>query len=143
MKISLKKKKLKSGKISLYLEYYKGSYKDNDGKEKHNREFEYLKLYLEPNPMTASKKLDNIETLKLAENIRTLREADYIKGKFGMQDDKKTKTNIFELFDELIKKKVNTTCDSNANTYFSTRRIMIEYFHSSTIFSDLTFIRVK
>ncbi len=30
MKISLKQKKLKSNKISLYLEYYKGSYKDEN-----------------------------------------------------------------------------------------------------------------
>lgn len=143
MKISLRKKKLKSGKISLYLEYYKGSYKDENGKEKHNREFEYLKLYLEGDPKTSREKSENEETLKLAENIRVLREADYIKGKFGMQDDKKTKTNIFELFDKLIKKKINTTCDSNANTYVSTRRIMSEYFHVSTIFADLTFQNIQ
>ncbi|MRJ11324.1 site-specific integrase [Ornithobacterium rhinotracheale] len=139
MKITLKKKKLKTGKISLYLEYYKGSYRDEQGKEKHNREFEYLKLYLLDKPKNQAEKKQNEETLKLAEKIRVLKEAEYIKGVFGMHDSKKTKINIFEVFDELLKNKANTTCDSNATTYISTRRLMSEYFHSSTVFSDLTF----
>jgi len=46
MKISLKKKKLKTGKHSLFIEYYKGTIIDKNGKTKHNREFEYLKKYL-------------------------------------------------------------------------------------------------
>ena len=52
MKIHLRKKKLKSGKISLYLEYYKGNSKTPDGKRKILRDFEYLDLYLFPNPET-------------------------------------------------------------------------------------------
>lgn len=62
MKISLKQKKLKSGKNSLYLEYYKGSYKDENGKESHNREFEYLSKeigYLIQNPKNADEKRKN------------------------------------------------------------------------------------
>ncbi len=43
MKIELKQKKGKSGKISLFLEIYKGSYIDDEGKRKHIREYEYLK----------------------------------------------------------------------------------------------------
>ncbi|MCX2679336.1 hypothetical protein OOZ15_05220 [Galbibacter sp. EGI 63066] len=37
MRISLKKKKLKSGKYSLYLEYYKGLYIDPNGTKKQNQ----------------------------------------------------------------------------------------------------------
>lgn len=40
MKISLKRKKLKSGKLSLYLEHYKGSFISLEGVKKHNRDFE-------------------------------------------------------------------------------------------------------
>ena len=59
LKISLKQKKLNSGKISLYLEYYKGSKIDDNGKEIHNREFEYLGKeigYLLSNPLNAIEK---------------------------------------------------------------------------------------
>ncbi len=62
MKISLKKKKLVSGRYSLYLEYYKGYSIDENGKQTHNRNFEYLKLYLHGNPITISEKNENKET---------------------------------------------------------------------------------
>ena len=42
MKVHLRKKKLKSGKTSLYIEYYKGHKTTAEGKIKHLREFEYL-----------------------------------------------------------------------------------------------------
>ena len=143
MKISLKQKRLKSGKYSLYIEYYKGSYIDENGKEKHNREFEYLKLYLSSNPKSIAEKRKNEETLKLAENIRTLREADFIKGKFNIQDDKKVRTNIFDVFDEILAEKARTTTYSNSTTYISTKRLMSEFFHQNTVFSDLTHKLVK
>lgn len=143
MKISLRKKKLKSGKLSLYLEFYKGSYFDDNGREKHNREFEYLKLYLKANPKNLREKRENEETLKLAENIRTLREADIIKGKFNIKDDKKEKTNIFEIFDEVIVEKERTTTFSNAKTYISTKRLMLEFFNKNTTFADLTNKKVR
>lgn len=143
MKISLKQKKLKSGKYSLYIEYYKGSYIDENGKEKHNREFEYLKLYLSNNPKSIAEKRKNEETLKLAENIRTLREADFIKGRFNIKDDKKVRTNIFVVFDEILAEKERTTTYSNATTYISTKRLMSEFFHQNTVFSDLTYKLVK
>jgi hypothetical protein len=44
MKVKLKKRKINDGKISLYLEYYLGYSKDSDGKIKHKRKQENLKL---------------------------------------------------------------------------------------------------
>ena len=52
MKITLKEKILNAGKISLYLEYYKGSTVDANGKRQHLRTQEYLKIYLYQNPKT-------------------------------------------------------------------------------------------
>ena len=49
MKITLKKKRLNSGKFSLYIEYYSGYYIDDRGVKVNNRQFEYLKLYVTPN----------------------------------------------------------------------------------------------
>lgn len=57
MKITLKEKKLADGRISLYIESFKGSTVDEKtGKRVHLRDFEFLKLYLHPNPKTARKK---------------------------------------------------------------------------------------
>jgi hypothetical protein len=81
MKISLKKKKLKSGKFSLYLEFYKGSSISGNGTRQHNREFEYLKLYLYQTPNNSQEKKENKENLELAEKILAIRKADYIQGK--------------------------------------------------------------
>ena len=44
MKITLKERKLPSGKISLLIEYYKGSEISPEGKRRHIREFENLQL---------------------------------------------------------------------------------------------------
>ena len=56
MKINLRKKKLATGKYSLYIDYYKGKILDKNGKSKNNREFEYLKEYLYIKPKNASEK---------------------------------------------------------------------------------------
>lgn len=59
IKIHLRKKKLKSGRLSLYLEFYKGIRTLKNGKIKHLRDFEYLQLYLKQNPKSAAEKKKN------------------------------------------------------------------------------------
>ncbi|MBO0155239.1 site-specific integrase, partial [Vibrio parahaemolyticus] len=66
MKISLIDRKLKDGSINLAIEYYKGSEVTLEGKRKHIREYENLKLYLHGVPKNASEKKENKETLLLA-----------------------------------------------------------------------------
>ena len=101
MKITLKKRKLKNGKLSLYLEYYKGYSIDSDGKKKHSRDFEYLKLYLYQDPNNSTEKKENKETLQLAEKILTIRQADHIKGKYNIKDNEKSKTLFLEYYNKL------------------------------------------
>ena len=61
MKISLRSKKIKNGKISLFIEFYKGHYIDKNGVNKYDRDFEYLKLYPLENPSTSDEKRNNKE----------------------------------------------------------------------------------
>ena len=70
--IRLRKRLLKDGRQSLYLDLY------HNGK----REYEYLKLYLIPEKSRADKE-KNKQTMKLAEAIRAKRIVDYQNGKFG------------------------------------------------------------
>jgi len=101
MKISLRKKKLVTGRISLYLEYYMGYSIDENGKKKHNRSFEYLKLYLHGEPSTAIEKKENRDTLQLAQNILTLKKAEQIKGKFSIEDNNKGKILFLDFYNKL------------------------------------------
>jgi integrase len=101
MKIKLKKKKLASGKYSLYIEYYKGKVLDENGKQIHNREFEYLKEYLYINPKNTSEKKENDETLLRAEQIQSIRRAEYAQGKYGIKDRSKNKLLFLTYYDKL------------------------------------------
>lgn len=101
MQISLKKKKLSSGKFSWYIEFYNGSYVDKDGTLKHNRNFEYLKLYTLQEPQTSVEKKKDKETVKLANQILSIRKAEYYQGKHNIKNDKKTKTRFLDYYNEL------------------------------------------
>ena len=101
MKIKLRKKKLASGKYSLYLDYYKGSSLDENGKTKGHREFEYLKEYLIISPQTPSEKRENKETLERAEQILSIRRAEYAQGKYGIKDKSKNKLLFITYYDKL------------------------------------------
>lgn len=56
MKISLNKRKLKDGRISLSIEYYRGSEVNAKGKRRDLRNFENLDTYLYGDPKTPSEK---------------------------------------------------------------------------------------
>lgn len=101
MKVSLKKKKIKNNKFSLYIEYYKGHYIDNNGVNKYNRDFEYLKLYPLQNPKTPQEKKETKEIFSLAEQILALRQADIIKGKFNIKNSNKSKITFLDYYNKL------------------------------------------
>ena len=111
MIISLKRKKLKSGKSSLYLEFYGGSRKDKNGTKKHVRSFEYLKLYVYDKPQNAEQQRKNKEALKLAESILTIRQSDFIMGKFNMRNEKKGQITFLDFFRQMKEERY----ESNAN----------------------------
>ena len=116
MKITLKEKVLNTGKISLYLEYYKGSTVDANGKRQHLRTQEYLKIYLHQNPKTTKEKNDNKENLKLAENILAIRKTDYIQGKFEMKSTTKAKRTFLNFFSEMVDdREINYSADNYGN----------------------------
>jgi len=67
MTINLRKRKqTKNGKISLYLEIYKGKSTTLEGKTRYIREYEYLDLFLVDAPRTEADKRHNKEVLQLA-----------------------------------------------------------------------------
>ncbi|MDT0651479.1 site-specific integrase [Autumnicola edwardsiae] len=101
MKIKLKKKKLKTGRYSLYIEYYKGFIQNDKGKIEHNREFEYLKEYLIIEPKTTKERQENAEVLLRAEQVLSIRKAEYAQGKYGIKDKNKDRLLFITYYDKL------------------------------------------
>ena len=91
-----KRKHTKDGKISLYLDIYKGTQKIN-GKTKSIRDVEYLKLYLFQNPINETEKKHNKDIFELAEKIRATRELEILTNEYGFKRKNKY-TNFSEYY---------------------------------------------
>ncbi|MEN8787503.1 MAG: site-specific integrase [Flavobacteriales bacterium] len=105
MKIRLKNKKLKTGKLSLFIEYYNGFYKTEEGKTIHDRKFEYLKLYPLQNPKTAQEKKESKEAFEIAEQILSIRKADFLQGKYNIKNDHKTKVRFLDYYRQAMEER--------------------------------------
>lgn len=108
MNITLKKKKLQNGKLSLYIEYYKGSTLNIEGKRIHLRDFEYLKLYPYQEPKTAAEKKENKEIDTLSEQILSIRKVEYFQGKFDIKNTSKSKRLFLDYFIEKTEEKIDS-----------------------------------
>jgi len=136
MRILLKEKKISNEKASLYIEYYKGYTKNEEGKIKHNRQMETLKLYVWLNPTTAGQKLENKEARRLAEDIYSIRKSEELTGKFGIVNPHKGKVRVIDYFNSLKEKRSGYL--SNYGVWVTTKRYIDQYFHKSLTFSELT-----
>ncbi|MCZ8230403.1 site-specific integrase [Flavobacterium sp.] len=108
MNITLKKKKLQNGRYSLFLEYYKGSTQNSEGKRIHLRDFEYLKMYPHQEPKTAAEKKENKEIDTLSEQILSIRKAEYFQGRFDIKNTTKSKKQFLDFFTEKTEEKIDS-----------------------------------
>ncbi|SFJ61522.1 site-specific integrase [Olleya namhaensis] len=141
MKISLKQKKLKSGKFSLYLEFYNGSIIDSNGVKKHNRSFEYLKLYISQDPKTSQEKRQDKETLQLANQILLLRQADFIQGKYNIKNTKKSKMRFLDYYTNIKEERYESK--SNYDNWSAAQKHLEGYCSASVTFDDVDIPFVK
>jgi len=141
MKIKLKQKKLKSGLKSLYIEYYNGSYIDTNGKKKHNRQFEYLKLYIDPETKDKDVKTKNKETLDLANQILSIRQSDYYQGKYNIKSNSKGKISFLEYF--VQKKEERFHSKGNYDNWDAAEKHIRKYCSTSTTLNDVDIDFVK
>ena len=135
MKIHLKQKKLKSGKTSLYIEFYKGYMTNEEGKIKHNRDFEYLELYLTTDPKSASERKENNEQLELANQILAIRKAEVYQGKYELQNNHKGKTNFLEFYTQ--KKEERYQTKGNYDNWEAAQKHLEAYCPQNITFNDI------
>ena len=78
--VRLREKKLKTGRLSLYLQFYNS--------DTNKRKKEYLGLYLIPKPKTQIDKDHNKEIKQLAESILSKKVIEIQEGRFGFRSKK-------------------------------------------------------
>lgn len=101
-KVTLRKEKLRSGKLSLYLDYYPPIW--NPHIKKMSRR-EFLGLYLIGNPKDKFELEYNEEIMLKARGIRATRELAIINEEFGFLDRTKKQADFLEYFENKTKEK--------------------------------------
>ena len=137
MNITLKQKNLADGRISLFIEYYKGSSTNAQGRRVHLRNFEYLKLYLHSDPKSAKEKKENKETMALAENILAIKKAEYVQGRYDLKDTVKSKRTFLTYFEELTEEKQKQDTSNNYGNWFSTLQHLKKIVPKNMTFDEI------
>lgn len=134
MKVSLKERKLENGMLSLYLDYYLGYSKDSEGKIKHKRKQENLKLSIYEKPKNQIQRDENKQTMKFANMILTKRQSEINENKFEIFDNSKGSKNLIEFFEEI--KQTKNSSNSLKKHWINTILKLKEYCDP-----DLTVLR--
>ncbi len=135
MKITLKERKLSSGKTSLSIEYYKGSETTPEGKRRHIRDNENLKMFLHTDPKNAGEKKKNKETLALAEKILAIKQAEYYQGRFDIKNTAKSKRRFLDFFIEKVEEKSDSP--KNYGNWTATLVHLKRHISANTTFDEV------
>lgn len=99
-KVTLRKRVLPSGKVTLYLDYYPAV---RDPKTMTYCRHEYLGIYLVKDPRSKLDRETNAEKVRKAEAIRAKRELSLINEQYGFIDKSRQKMSFLTYFDRLRK----------------------------------------
>jgi integrase len=128
-KVTLRKRLLPTGKVTLYLDYYPAV--RNPRTNQLSRR-EYLSIQIIKNPKTQLEKSENSEKLRIAEAIRAQRELSLMNEQYGFIDKSKNKMDFLEYF----LNKVNANKDPQ---HFNASYIYFKNFVKDVCtFSDVT-----
>ena len=136
MKVHLRKRKqVKTGKVSLYLEVYKGTIKQANGKNKVKRDYIYLDMYLHEKPKDAQQREYNKQILRKAEAVKTQKEMEIINGEYGFTDDVKLKGNFIEYFKDQAETRLQSK--GNYGNWDSSIKHLIGYAGQIITFKEI------
>jgi integrase/recombinase XerD len=136
MKVHLRQRKqTKDGKISLYLEIYKGTAKTAGGSVKGLRDYQYLNLFLIDKPRNPIDKQHNKETLSLAEGIKSKRELEIKNGLHGFANSFKTNTNFIDYFKAQTDKRYQS--QGNYGNWDSALKHLIKFAGKQVTFREV------
>ncbi len=125
MRITLRKRKLKDGRTTLYLDIY------NNGK----RDYEFLNLYLVP-AKNALERETNKKTLLLAEAVKGEKQVQAQNGIYGFKGDDNGKKDFLAFFKALAEEKYNLASGTAAMWKQSYNHLK-KYSGNNLLFKDL------
>lgn len=155
----LQQSELKDGRASLYLEFYLGRSEtpvlDDDGNQvlytsgamagkpkyqiKHIRKRENLNLYIWLHPRNTQERLQNRNTLALAEKIRFEREQEFLEDREGYRLKKDRQRDFLQYYRDFFSEDSNLTKDmkcsirSSYNRFVNFLRESPKYSHYDTV----------
>jgi len=136
MKVHLRQREQKRGKrISVYLEYYKGSRKSADGKVLPIREYETLGIFLHIKPSTPSQKQENKQNLELAKIIKSKREVEIKNNQFGFLNEDKSNSDFLQYFNKLTQDRLSSL--GNYGNWDSTLNHLNKYTNKRVLFKEI------
>ena len=136
MKVHLRQREQKRGKrISVYLEYYKGSRKSADGKVLPIREYETLGIFLHIKPSTPSQKQENKQNLELAKIIKSKREVEIKNNQFGFLNEDKSNSDFLQYFNKLTQDRLSSL--GNYRNWDSTLNHLNKYTNKRVLFKEI------
>ncbi|MFP9114429.1 site-specific integrase [Flavobacterium sp. RHBU_3] len=137
MKISLRQRvSKKTGKVTLYLEFYKGHEKLPNGKIKHLRDYEYLDYFLYEKPKNPVEKQHNKENLKSAEAVKAQKILEVQNGTYGFNNVHKLNANFIQYFRKLTNDRLESS--GNYGNWDSALKHLINYAGESVTFKQVT-----
>tara|TARA_R110000765_G_scaffold2912_1_gene9071 strand:- start:29573 stop:30712 length:1140 start_codon:yes stop_codon:yes gene_type:complete len=108
--VTVRRKKLASGKWSLYLDYYPPIIHPKSGKETRR---EFLKLYTHVIPKDEMEKIHNKKTIEFAEIVRAKRLLQLRDREFGLKENIKLNVKIAAYYNSIVEEKLNTGSHNN------------------------------
>jgi len=136
-KVTLRQKKIKKGKKSLYLDFYPPVSHSETGKSTRR---EFLGLYIFERAKTPIDKTHNTETLRIAESIRQKRENALNKPEIYSQYEKeqlKLKELGEKCFVKYFEELTNKRSGSNYGSWYSAFKYLNNFTNGQLKFSDL------
>ena len=130
--ITLRKKTLKTGKISLYLDFYPPIINPKTGKETRR---EFLKLYLHENPKTVEEKKHNNDISDLAKVIKSKRDVQLKNKEYGFKDNVKLSVNFILFYSKIVNDYYNSGSKSNYSSWNASLK-HFENFSNGVILSN-------
>ncbi len=133
-KVTLREKKLKTEKISLYLDYYPPIIDPNTGKSTRR---EFLELHIFKNPKTQDEKKHNTETLAFANGIRSKREVQLRNKEYGFKDNVNINIDLIGFYQRIVDDYYNKGSKSNYHAWQSSLKHFSNFCNNSIMTSDL------
>ncbi|MCO6164507.1 site-specific integrase [Flavobacterium sp. NRK F7] len=134
IKVTLRKKKLKSEKESLYLDYYPEIINPTTG-AKTRREFLDLHVYI--NPKNQEERKYNQEAFEVANLVKSKRELQIRNKEFGFKENINLNVDFVNFYQTIVDEYYNKTSLSNYNTWKASLNHFINFSNGIIMSSQL------